>query len=322
MPTLQRVQLCMEREDYAGSTNTADVLPFASKPQLVELCSCWEEPLLVPLAVVQQLTALTALHIEEPELEEGQVPPAVNPLVNLPSLHHLYLSLASHDRDTRGWLLRGLSSVSSLRCLQLSNCHVSCVERLCAVSELRQLTTLWLKQLPKAEAPGDRDAVFASMSHAVQQLTGLQQLALDYDLLLASSPLLTHLQQLTQLLVLMNDVELPKDVQECTGCPGLHTCGWRRLVQEVAPLLTQGQGSPRLQRLVLVDATCWMAEEERTCQSDYEVAWPTLPGVRVTLAGVSRRSSAEYWRRAVLRPQPQLRPCPHLAGVCEVVSQV
>lgn len=190
----------------------------------------------------------------------------------------------------------------------LSNCYVGCAEPVCAVSELRQLTSLWLKQLPHAEYPGDRDAVFASIPPAVQQLTGLQQLALDYDLLLGSGPLLTHLQQLTQLLVLLGDVEPPEDVQEC---------GWRQLVQEVALLLTQGQGTPQLQRLVLVNVGHWLAEEDDSCHEDIEVAWPALPGVRLTLAV----GSAEY-RRAMVRPQSQLRPCPHLAGVCEVVSQV
>jgi hypothetical protein len=297
MSSLQRVQLQLASVDKPDA-----VLPLASK--LVELSSDWDYIWSYDPAPLGHLTALTALHLAEEVLEQGQEePPQVNPLVNLPSLHHLYLRLVSHDTHSRGWLLRGLSSVSSLRSLVLSNCYVGRAEAVCAVRELTQLTSLWLDQLPHGEYAGDRGVAFASISEAVQQLTGLQQLALDYDLLVApGSLLLAHLQQLTQLLVLLEDATA--EVAELE---------WPELVEEVGRPL-QGQEHLLLQRLVLVGYG--IPPEEQGSSWEVEVELSPLPGVRVFLSDTDLP-----YLRALVRPQRQMRPCPHLAGVWEVVAQ-
>jgi hypothetical protein len=73
--------------------------------------------------------------------------PGVNPLVNLPSLRFLFLYIPHLGAHGEGWLLHGLSGVSSLRSLLLDNDSVQQAEQVSVLSQVTQLTCLWLTRL-------------------------------------------------------------------------------------------------------------------------------------------------------------------------------
>jgi hypothetical protein len=290
MACLQHLRLCLEEvEDPNEFDNPqhVDLVPLAGK--LEELSSHRHRfPDWIPVAALCQLTRLTSLYLQEPKLVGEQQPPAVNPLVNLTSLRFLFLYIPRVEATGGGWLLHGLSGVSSLRSLILDNDNVDHTEQLTVLSEMTQLTCLWLTRLMYNEP--DRAGMVVSMSQIVQQLTALQHLAMDYDLVMACGAQFSNLQQLTQLRVSLQ------------GWPNAQS----PILDVVRALHGVVQSSPMLHDIVLL----------RSYHPLGQLVPPPLSGVRVTVQGWEQDRCDEL---ALLRPR-QLHPLPHLAGVWEVAS--
>jgi hypothetical protein len=248
MTRLQHLRLSQEGHDYDP------LLPLASK--LRELSATPSAVFFkLPSAVVCQLTALTALYLEEPVLEqeeddEQQQQQQGNPLLSLPFLRHLSLSFPWGAGQSQGWMLRGLSNISSLRSLMLSSEDVVGAELVGVVGQVTQVTCLWTTKLFWYTKDRTDPVLCASVSCALHQLTGLQQLALDVDWLMADNTVLANLQQLTLLLV-----SAATSVGVGTPTP---------VQQLVQPL--QGRCSPKLQRVVLLLEDTLPDAEHEGCQ--------------------------------------------------------
>jgi hypothetical protein len=254
-----------------------DLVPLASK-----LVGVWESTDEISPATLSQLTGLTALHMRAPITEQ---PPEVNPLLSLTSLRHLYIE---ELEVANSWLLEGLSSLASLRSLELVGGYPPQVLDL--VGQVTQLTSLNILLFV------DGSCFDAKSSWVLQQLTGLQHLQVDQAWLEACSRVWGSLQQLTQLVVWQH---------EHMGDPLLTP------EQLLAPL--QGRGAS-LQHVVYL---CWLPDGDGvSCEQPAQEVVPCpLPGVRLTLMCGSMPLSY-----AVVRPRP-VRRCPHLPGVWEVISR-
>jgi hypothetical protein len=164
-----------------------------------------------------------------------------------------------------------------------------------AVAELTQLTGLWLNV---GAGRGHQEYVQHSITHVLHQLTNLQLLFIGHSWLVPDSMMLADLQQLTVLIV---SVETPSVVDAPPPVEVL-----------VRPL--QGCNNPRLQEVALIHYGIVAANGGAS--GEMEVVPSPLPGVTVRLC-----VSESPYQHALMRPR-QLRLCPHLPCVYEVVSQV
>jgi hypothetical protein len=258
-----------------------DVGPLASK--LVALV-----PLMfdcdIPYTTVRQLTRLTALSMAEPFVTLEQL--AVHPLAGAASLRHLQL-----DTSAGGWMLPGLSTLCSLRNLDLSTFSIvqTRPEAMAMVGRATQLTSLALPSY-------DETPVWHNQwRQLLQQLTGLRRLRIDQATLQACSGVMCSLEQLTQLVV----CQYGKDWSQVLPL---------RMV--VGPLRN---GPTSLQHVVYVCERPGKNGLSDTEQPPQEVVPSPLPGVRVTVT-----STTPSFCQTVL-PRRPMRPCPHLPGVKELL---
>jgi hypothetical protein len=235
-----------------------------------------------PAGFLQQLTCLTALSLHVKRAPEG--PEAVNPLTALASLHSLQLDLGYYGE----WIMEGLTRISSLRCLALQGIFVG-AEAVELPGQVTQLTQL-------AMSDAVHDSVDAQVE-SLQQLTGLVQLKINQHSFGACGGLLGALQHLKVLFVTVY-------VGEGASLPPVE--------ELVAPLQSQ---PPSLQHLVFECGRAKPFWSPEVLQLPQEVVPSPVPGVRVTVCwGTVPRYVAH-----ALGP---MRPCPHLAGVWELVPEV
>jgi hypothetical protein len=237
----------------------------------------------LPAATVRQLVNLTALTWRAPDGPDPAQAEAV-PEVNL------LLSLTSLRRlilvGSNSRVLEGLSSLSSLRSLEYRGDVGQEVLEL--VGQVTQLTSLQLSSTDVAHG------LQGAKSQMVQQLTGLQHLTIDQTWVVACGRELVALEQLTQLVVMQSE-----------GTP---------LLKPAALVVPLSSRPASLQHVVYRTMDPCRADDY-PCDSRVEVVPSPLPGVRVTCAYCCKPLEQSLVR------QCQLRPCPHLPGVMEVVSR-
>jgi hypothetical protein len=247
-----------------------------------------------------QLTALTALAFTPCECNHGTGPePAVNPLLSLASLRHLFISFEFLHANTL--FLEGLGGLSSLRSLRISGAlGPSVLEQVAGATQLTHLGLGFWSNDPLPDADGPQ---------VLQQLTGLQRLDIHSHYLVSQAEVLTALQQLTHLVVM----------QASNPPHGAPKVKLEDVCAAVAGRL------PKLQKLVSMD---WGGRDLKQASRFFglygegldKVVPSPLPGVQVLRGTLHMRDPGDMSEHAALLRPRQTRPCPHLPGVLEVVA--
>jgi hypothetical protein len=229
-----------------------------------------------------QLTALTALHLQEPAFSE-EVQDA-HLLAGLSSLQHLELDTAFTD----GWMLEDVPS--SLRSLELV--YYKFRLKPAALAALGRATQLTSLVLPATEWEPSLDH---AKSQLLLQLTGLQRLRIDQGWVMACGEVLGRLQHLKQLVVAR-----PR------------ACQLQLL--DLAEALQRRPAS--LQHLVYICRRPKLGGLSGDEQPPQEVVPSPLPGVRVTVTSRGRPLQvSELQKRPVCQGLD-------MVGLWEVVPQV